>query len=63
MYKSIATIGFILIGSLHSSQGQNNQQINKEINTFVHEAVAIQTPVFEAIDNEISEDFIEIQSW
>ena len=38
--------------------GQNQNHVNNEINNFVHETVEIQSPVFEALESEIYDEFI-----
>ena len=38
--------------------GQSQNHVNNEINNFVHETVEIQSPVFEALESEIYDEFI-----
>ena len=51
------TIIIVIFGNLlvHS---QNYNQVNNEINDFVHETLKIQLPVFEAIESEMYDEFI-----
>ena len=38
--------------------GQTQNHVNNEINNFVHESLDIQSPVFEALESEMYDEFI-----
>ena len=38
--------------------GQSQNHVNNEINNFVHETIEIQSPVFEALESEMYDEFI-----
>ena len=56
-YKKCIAIIVLIFGNL-SVHGQNQNHVNNEINNFVHETVEIQSPVFEALESEIYDEFI-----
>ena len=56
-YKKCIAIIVLIFGNL-LVHGQNQNHVNNEINNFVHETVEIQSPVFEALESEIYDEFI-----
>ena len=56
-YKKCIAIIVLIFGNL-SVHGQNQNHVNNEINNFVHETVEIQSPVFEALESEMYDEFI-----
>lgn len=56
-YKNCISIIIIIFGNL-LMHGQSQNHVNNEINNFVHEALEIQSPVFEALESEMYDEFI-----
>lgn len=57
-YKKCIAIIVLIFGNL-LMHGQSQNHVNNEINNFFHETLDVQSPVFEALDNEMYDEFIE----
>lgn len=56
-YKKCIAIIVLIFGNL-LMYGQTQNHVNNEINNFVHESLDIQSPVFEALESEMYDEFI-----
>ena len=56
-YKKCIAIILLIFGNL-LMYGQTQNHVNNEINNFVHESLDIQSPVFEALESEMYDEFI-----
>lgn len=57
-YRKYITITILIFGNLLVfSQSLNN--VNDELGNFVNETIEIQSPVFEALESEIYDEFID----
>lgn len=56
-YKKCIAIIVLIFGNL-LMHGQSQNHVNNEINNFVHETLDIQSPVYEALESEMYDEFI-----